>query len=275
MLLQRHNNEIPEARMSQNVVTTTVGAVATVRLDRPPVNAFDSALRVELGAAVRSLSEDEGVRAVVVTGGPSVFAAGADLKQLAAMEYEQISVWNRALQRVFNEIAALPLPVIAAVNGVALGGGMELALAADFRVLADDAVMALPEVQLGIVPGAGGMQRLRRLVGVSKAKEILMSGRRLDSSECSRLGIAEHVVPSEDVLVLAQDLAARFAAGPRFALQAIKESIDLGADSPLATGLAMDRNVLAGLFATGDRKIGIDSFFDHGLGKAQFGTTLE
>ncbi|WP_218830190.1 enoyl-CoA hydratase/isomerase family protein [Rhodococcus sp. 14-2470-1a] len=267
--------KLGEGAMPELVVSDTVDAVATVRIDRPPFNAFDTALRIELGEVVRAISDDEGVRAVVITGGATAFAAGADLKALSVMEYEQISVWNRALQRVFNDIAALPMPVIAAVNGVALGGGMELALAADFRVLADDAVLALPEVQLGIVPGAGGMQRLRRLVGVSKAKEILMSGRRLDAREALSIGVAEHVVAAADVVTHAQALASQFAAGPRFALQAIKESIDLGADSPLATGLAMDKNLLAGLFATDDRKVGINSFFDHGLGKARFGTTPE
>jgi enoyl-CoA hydratase/carnithine racemase len=261
--------------MPQLVHSETIDGVATVRLDRPPFNAFDTELRVELGDVVRSLADNATVRAVVLTGGPKAFAAGADLKQLAAMDYEQISVWNHALQRVFNDVAALPVPVIAAVNGVALGGGMELALAADFRVLAEDASLALPEVQLGIVPGAGGMQRLRRLVGIGKAKDILMSGRRLEAEEAHAIGLAGHVVPASAVLTHAQRLAAEYAAGPRFALQAIKEAVELGADSPLASGLAMDKNMLAGLFATRDRRVGIESFFAQGLGKARFGLAAE
>lgn len=245
--------------------------VATIVVDRPPLNALNNALRIELGSAIGSLVDDDGVRAVVVTGGPKAFAAGADLKELVSMGYEQISGWNRALQRVFTEVAALPVPVIAAVNGFALGGGMELALAADFRILGQGAIMALPEIQLGIVPGAGGIQRLRRLVGISTAKQLLMSGRRIAADEALSIGLAEYVVPDGEVLERAQQLAAELAAGPRFALQAIKESVDLGADSSLAASLAFDRSNLAGLFATDDRERGMESFFAEGLGKARFG----
>ncbi|MGW0007372.1 enoyl-CoA hydratase/isomerase family protein [Nocardia grenadensis] len=253
------------------VLVDITDTVATVRLNRPPLNAFDNELRIRLGEVVRRLTDDASVRAVVLTGNEKAFAVGADLAQLESMGYEQISGWNRALQRVFDEIARLPVPVVAAVNGYALGGGLELALAADFRIFGAAAHVALPEVELGIVPGAGGMQRLRRLIGTSKAKDLIMSGRRVAAAEAVSLGLGEQVVAVEDLVAEAGEFAARLARGPRFALQAIKEALDLGEDSSLAAGLAFDRNVLAGLFATSDRAIGMASFRADGPGRAVFG----
>ncbi|WP_280460725.1 enoyl-CoA hydratase/isomerase family protein [Nocardia carnea] len=257
--------------MSDAVLVDTKAGVTTVRLNRPPLNTFDDGLRQELSEAIRPLADDDSVGAVVLAGNDRAFAAGADLKQLVTMNYEQISVWNRALQRVFTEIAQLPMPVVAAVDGYALGGGLELALAADFRILGANAQLALPEVQLGILPGAGGVQRLRRLVGASRAKELLMSGRRVSAEEAVDIGLAERVVPGAELLSTAQEFAATLAGGPRFALRAIKEAVDLGEDSSLAAGLALDRNLLAGLFATADREIGMASFLEHGPGRATFG----
>lgn len=257
--------------MTELVTVRTRDGVATVRLDRPPLNTFDDALRRRLGEVIRAIADDDTVGAVVITGNDRAFAAGADLKQLVDMGYEQISGWNAALQRVFTEIDQLPMPVVAAVGGYALGGGLELALAADFRILGANAQLALPEVQLGIVPGTGGIQRLRRLVGASKAKDLLMTGRRVGAQEAVAIGLADRVVPAEELLDSAQEFAAQLASGPRFAIRAIKEAVDLGADSSLAAGLALDRNLLAGLFATEDRRVGMASFLTEGPGKAQFG----
>ncbi|MGW0246536.1 enoyl-CoA hydratase/isomerase family protein [Nocardia goodfellowii] len=261
--------------MNRLVTVDIRDSVATVRLDNPPVNAFDDRLRAQLGEAIRTLADNGSIGAVVIAGGPKAFAAGADLKQLANMDFETVVGWNRALQRVFTDIAQLPMPVVAAVNGYALGGGMELALAADFRILGDRATLALPEIQLGIVPGAGGMQRLRRLVGAGRAKELIMSGRRVRADEAVALGLAERVVAADDLANTAHDFAAQLARGPRFALNAVKQAIDLGADTSLEAGLALDRSFLAGLFATGDRVRGMTSFLENGPGHARFGDATD
>ncbi|MYW96270.1 enoyl-CoA hydratase/isomerase family protein [Amycolatopsis rubida] len=243
--------------------------VATVRLDAPPLNAFDTGMRRDLADAAGALAADPGVRAVVLYGGPRCFAAGADVKQLAEFGFEEIAGWNRALQQTFTRFAELPVPVVAAVTGYALGGGMELALAADFRIAAEDAVLGLPEVLLGIIPGSGGTQRLTRLVGRATAKELMMTGRRVPAREAADLGIVDRLAgdPYEAALSFAKELAA----GPRFAIQAIKEAVDQGADLPIAGGLALERSLIAGLFATADRDTGMASFLRHGPGKATFG----
>ncbi|MFE9924505.1 enoyl-CoA hydratase/isomerase family protein [Streptomyces sp. NPDC005774] len=248
----------------------TDGPVVTVRLDHPPLNAFDSEQRDALAACVRELADTSGVRAVVLHGGERLFAAGADIKALAAMGPDEVRGWNRALQRTFEEVARLPMPVIAAVTGYALGGGMELALAADYRVAADDAILGQPEVQLGIMPGSGGTQRLVRLIGPSRTKNLLMTGRRVGAEEALRLGLVDEVVPPEAVLDTALDYARRLAEGPPAALEAIKEAVDHGGDGGLSAGLALERSLFTGVFGTADAATGIRSFLEHGPGKARF-----
>ncbi|MFJ9088955.1 enoyl-CoA hydratase/isomerase family protein [Streptomyces sp. NPDC102384] len=234
------------------------------------MNAFDSTQRDELAACVRSLTEAPGVRAVVVYGGERLFAAGADVKALAAMDPGQVRGWNRALQRTFDDVARLPFPVIAAVTGYALGGGMELALAADYRIVAEDAVFGQPEVQLGIMPGSGGTQRLTRLVGPARAKHLLMTGRRVKGPEALRLGLADEIVPAADVYPRACAYARELAEGPAAALEAIKEAVDNAADTSLAAGLALERSLFTGVFGTRDATHGIRSFIEHGPGRARF-----
>ncbi|WP_078973485.1 enoyl-CoA hydratase/isomerase family protein [Streptomyces sp. MMG1533] len=249
----------------------TDGPVVTVRIDHPPMNAFDSAQRAELAACVRDLADARDVRAVVLYGGERLFAAGADIKALAAMGPEEVRGWNRALQRTFEEVARLPMPVVAAVTGYALGGGMELALAADHRIAADDAVLGQPEVQLGIMPGSGGTQRLVRLIGPSRAKNLLMTGRRVGAEEALRLGLVDEVVPAGTVHESALRYARRLAEGPAAALEAIKEAVDHGADIGTDAGLALERALFTGVFGTRDAATGIRSFIDEGPGKARFG----
>ncbi|MFK4105176.1 enoyl-CoA hydratase/isomerase family protein [Streptomyces sp. NPDC019531] len=248
----------------------TDGPVVTVRLDNPPMNAFDDHQREELAARARELADARGVRAVVLYGGERLFAAGADIKALSAMGPEEVRGWNRALQRTFDEIARLPMPVVAAVTGYALGGGMELALAADYRVAAADAVLAQPEVQLGIMPGSGGTQRLVRLIGPSRAKNLLMTGRRVSAEEALRLGLVDEVVPADAVLDTALGYARQLAEGPPAALEAIKEAVDHGADASLSAGLALERSLFTAVFGTEDATHGIRSFLEHGPGKAHF-----
>ncbi|MFD9396759.1 enoyl-CoA hydratase/isomerase family protein [Streptomyces sp. NPDC060000] len=248
----------------------TDGPVVTVRLDHPPMNAFDTAQRGELAAAVRELADSRAVRAVVLYGGERLFAAGADVGALAAMGPEEVRGWNRALQRTFDEVARLPVPVVAAITGYALGGGLELALAADYRVAADDAVLGQPEVQLGIMPGSGGTQRLTRLIGPSRAKNLLMTGRRVGAEEALRLGLVDEIVPRGEVYGTALRYARRLAEGPAAALEAIKEAVDHGADAGLAAGLALERSLFTGVFGTADAATGIRSFLEHGPGRASF-----
>ncbi|MEV6479566.1 enoyl-CoA hydratase-related protein [Streptomyces sp. NPDC051576] len=242
----------------------TDGPVVTVRLDHPPMNAFDSLQREELSARVRELADASAVRAVVLYGGERLFAAGADIKALAAMGPEEIRGWNRALQRTFEEVAHLPMPVIAAVTGYALGGGMELALAADYRVAAEDAVLGQPEVQLGIMPGSGGTQRLARLIGPSRAKNLLMTGRRVKAEEALRLGLVDEVVPKGAALKAALAYARQLSEGPPAALEAIKEAVDHGTDAGMSAGLALERALFTGVFGTQDATDGLDSFLNRG-----------
>ncbi|WP_460073207.1 enoyl-CoA hydratase/isomerase family protein [Streptomyces sp. YKOK-I1] len=234
------------------------------------MNAFDTAQREELAAHVRALADSRDARAVVLYGGERLFAAGADVKALALMDPEEVRGWNRALQRTFDEVARLPVPVVAAITGYALGGGLELALAADYRVAADDALLGQPEVQLGIIPGSGGTQRLTRLIGPSRAKNLLMTGRRVAAEEALRLGLVDEVVPAAEVYGTALHYARRLAQGPAAALEAVKEAVDHGADSGLSAGLALERSLFTSVFGTADAATGIQSFLEHGPGKAHF-----
>ncbi len=245
------------------------GPVAVVRMDRPPVNAFDRSAAQEILRWTADATADDDLRAVVWHGGRH-FAAGADIAHLRAMGFEEISGWNALLQASFTSVAALPVPVVAAVTGYALGGGLELALCADYRVAAAGAKVGLPEVQLGIVPGSGGTQRLTRLVGRSRAKELILSGRTVGVEEAFGLGIVDEVVEDADrALARATELAEAFARGPRHAVRAIKQLVD-AAEPPLEPGLALERATIAGLFATEDKRRGMESFLRDGPGHAEF-----
>lgn len=259
--------------MNERIRVERQGAVSVVLLAHPPLNTFDSAMRQEMAAVARELADDEGVHAVVLHGGQRCFAAGADIRELAAMDFQRVLGWNRAMQRTLTSFAELPMPVVAALNGYALGGGMELALCADYRIASETAVLGQPEVLLGIIPGSGGTQRLTRLIGPSRAKELLMTGRRVGADEALALGLVDRVLAPDEVYPAALEYAHQLAAGPRFAVQAIKEAVDHGADASLAGGLALERSLIAGLFATEDRETGMTSFLREGPGKARFGAS--
>ncbi len=245
--------------------------IGTLRLDRPPMNALNAQVQEEIRAAANEAADRPDVRAVVVYGGEKVFAAGADIKEMAAMSYTDMVDRSVALQSSITAIARIPKPVIAAINGYALGGGCELALAADLRVAADDARLGQPEIQLGLIPGAGGTQRLPRLVGPARAKDIVFTGRMVGAEEALAIGLVDRVVPSADVYRTALELAARLATGPAYALRAAKEAIDRGLEVDLDTGLELERVQFAALFATEDRTTGMTSFLENGPGKARFG----
>jgi enoyl-CoA hydratase/carnithine racemase len=189
---------------------------------------------------------------------------------MAALSYTDMVLRSGALQDSFTAIARIPKPVIAAVTGFALGGGCELALCADLRVAATDARFGQPEIKLGLIPGAGGTQRLSRLVGPARAKDLIFTGRMVDAEEALRIGLVNRVVAPEDVYPTALSWAAELAAGPAFALRAAKEAIDRGLETDLVTGLEIERAQFAALFATPDRSTGMQSFIDHGPGKAVF-----
>lgn len=244
--------------------------VGTIQLARPPVNALSAQVSREIGESVAEAAGDERVRAVVVWGGKKVFAAGADVKEMAGMDESSIGVYIESFQGVFTQLAQLPKVTIAAINGYALGGGCELALACDFRVCADDSRLGQPEILLGVIPGAGGTQRLPRLVGVARAKELVFSGRMVSADEALRIGLADRVVPSEEVIGAAQELAQRYAAGPPLALSAAKKAIDVGLQGDLDAGLLLERQLFSALFASEDQKAGMQSFIEQGPGKATF-----
>jgi len=244
--------------------------VATIRLDRPPLNALNATLRAQLAAAAVEVSERDDVGAVVVYGGPKAFAAGADIGELAEASYQDMVAGVAALQATLGATATIPKPTIAAVTGVALGGGLEIALACDFRIVADTARLGVPEIQLGVIPGGGGTQRLARLIGPARAKDLLYSGRHVRADEALAIGLADEVVGADGVYDAALERARRYAGGPALALRAAKESVDQGLGVPLETGLAVERQAFAPLFATEDRRIGMRSFLENGPGKAEF-----
>ena len=256
--------------MTAFVTLEVEDAVGTIRLARPPMNALDSVMQDQLKLVAEEAAGRSDVRAVVLWGGEKVFAAGADIKEMQRMSYTDMVERGGALQDSFNAVARIPKPVVAAVTGYALGGGCELALCADIRIAADNAKFGQPEILLGLIPGAGGTQRLSRLVGPSRAKELIFTGRQVRADEALRIGLADQVVPAEEVYPTARAWAARLAAGPAYALRAAKEAVDRGLETDLDTGLAIERQLFAGMFATEDREIGMRSFVEEGPGKAKF-----
>ncbi|AZM75460.1 enoyl-CoA hydratase-related protein [Streptomyces sp. G3] len=244
--------------------------VGTLRLDRPPMNALDVATQDRLKELAEEVTRREDVRAVVIHGGERVFAAGADIKEMQVMDHAAMIARSRALQDSFTAVARIPKPVVAAVTGYALGGGCELALCADFRIAGENAKLGQPEILLGLIPGAGGTQRLSRLIGPSKAKDLIFTGRQVRADEALALGLVDRVVPAAEVYEQAHAWAARLAKGPAIALRAAKEAIDTGLETDIETGLAVERNWFAGLFATEDRERGMRSFVEEGPGKAKF-----
>jgi enoyl-CoA hydratase/carnithine racemase len=256
--------------MGEYVRVERAGAVATIRLDRPPMNALNAQVQNEIATAAREVREDEGIRSVVVYGGEKVFAAGADIKEMAGLGYGEMAERARRLQAAFNDVAAIPKPVIAAITGYALGGGLEFALTADFRVVGESAKLGQPEIQLGLIPGAGGTQRLPRLIGPARAKDLVYSGRFVGAPEALAIGLADRIAPDASVYETACELAERYANGPALALRAAKQAIDAGLGVDLADGLEIERLHFAGLFATEDAQSGMRSFVENGPGKATF-----
>lgn len=242
--------------------------VVRVQLNRPPMNPLSQALLGELRDVARSLVGDASVKAVVVAGSEKAFSAGADIDEFGDQETaRRIAVGFR---EAFDALAAIPRPVIAAIRGYALGGGLELAMACDLRVAADTARVGQPEILLGIIPGAGGTQRLARLVGPARAKELVWSGRQVRSDEALAIGLVDKVVPADEVLHAAHHWAAELGKGAVVAMGLAKRAVDGGLGRPLEQGLDLEADAFVEVFGTRDARIGVEAFREHGPGKARF-----
>jgi enoyl-CoA hydratase/carnithine racemase len=248
-------------RVGDFVGGARAGPAATIRLDRPPANALSEAVSLALWDAVREV-DDEAVRAVVVWGGERIFAAGADVKAMVEFGPREVEPSVGALEGALRHLEALPMPVVAAINGYALGGGCELALACDFRLAASDARIGLPEIRLGIIPGAGGTQRLPRLVGIARARDLIFSGRHVDAEEALDMGLVDGVAAPERVYEEAMARARAFADGPSMAYRAAKIALLAAADRDARAGLEVEREVFRELFATQDQEEGMRAFLE-------------
>ncbi len=244
------------------------GGVVVVRLSNGSMNPLSNALLDQLGDVAERIGADPDVHAVVVLGSEKALAAGADIKEFG--DQAAARRIGKAFRRAFDGLAAIPRPVIAGIRGFALGGGMELALACDLRVAADTARMGQPEILLGIIPGAGGTQRLPRLVGPARAKEMIWSGRQVKADEALAIGLVDRVVPADEVEAAAVAWASELAAGPVVAIGLAKAAIDDGLDGSLTRGLDTELGAFVEVFGTEDAATGVASFLEHGPGKATF-----
>jgi enoyl-CoA hydratase/carnithine racemase len=236
--------------------------IVTWTLDRPEaLNALNRPLLAALLAEAERARTDGTIRCAIVTGaGDKAFSAGADLKERRGMTLDETRAFVRLISRTFDAVARLPFPTVAAVNGVAFGGGLELALACDLRLVADTARLGLTEVSVGIMPGAGGTQRLPRIVGAARAKELILAGRRIDAAEALSIGLANRVVPRPALLDAACELARQIAANAPLAVRQAKHAIDVGLDSELAAGLETEQQAYEPLLGTRDRLEGLQAF---------------
>jgi enoyl-CoA hydratase len=236
--------------------------VGVIRLDRPPANAIDLELGQELHATITEASARDDVGAIVVWGGPRIFAAGADIKAMATWGPEEVRPSVDALGAACDLLEAIDTVSIAAINGFALGGGCELALACDLRYMAEDAALGQPEIQIGVIPGAGGTQRLVRIVGPGRTRELVYFGRRVPGEEALRLGLAERVLAPGEVFGSAVEDARRLARGPRKALAAAKAAISTAVTTPGPAGIRAEREAFLALFGTPDQREGMAAFLE-------------
>lgn len=247
--------------MDEVIVERPEAGIAVVRLNRPEArNALSQAVRQQLAAHFAALSVDDALRVIILTGGDKVFAAGADIRAMAESTPIDILLLNN--QRMWQTIASCPKPVIAAVNGFALGGGCELAMHADIIIAGEGAQFGQPEVKVGIIPGAGGTQRLARAVGKFKAFRLLLTGQAIPAAEASAMGLVSEVVPDAEVMNRALALAREIAALPPLAVAQIKEVLLAGQDASLETALMLERKAFQLLFASDDKREGMQAFLE-------------
>lgn len=237
--------------------------VAVVTINRPPVNPLNTKVFQELNTIFGELEANDEVRAIILTGsGEKAFVAGADINEMANLGLVGINKMNKISRTVFSKVENLTKPVIAAINGLALGGGLELALACDLRISSSKAKFAFPEVGLGIIPGGGGTQRLQKMVGQGVAKELLYFGEMFDAYRALELNMVNKVVPLEDLLDTAQEWALKLAQKPPVALQMLKLAINTGGNTDLESGLIIESACFANAFSTEDRKEGLQAFIE-------------
>jgi len=237
--------------------------IGTIRLDRPRMNALNAQVQDELREIADAAAADSEIRAVVMYGGETVFAAGADIKEMLDMSYSDMSARAGLLTRGLGALAGVPKPVVAAIAGYALGGGLEIALACDWRVVSADAKLGQPEMNLGVIPGGGGTQRLARLIGPARAKDLVMSGRMVGAEEALAIGLADRIVPAgESVYDVAVAMVRPYVSGPAQALRAAKLAIDGGLELDLERALHWESQLFASLFATDDRREGMTAFIE-------------
>lgn len=248
--------------MAEFVTLEVDAGVGVIRLDRPPANAFDLQMGLDLQDAVREAGRRDDVGAVVVWGGPRIFAAGADIKQMAEWGPDEVRPQVEALGEACDLLEALPKVSIAALTGYALGGGLEVALACDLRYLGDDAKVGQPEIRIGVIPGAGGTQRLVPLVGAGRTRELVYTGRRVDADEALAIGLAEKVLPADVVFDAAVEDARALAEGPREALAAAKAAIRAAVLTPGPVGIREERERFLALFGTHDQREGMRAFVE-------------
>ena len=237
------------------------GGVATIRIDRPPANALARAVSSELSEAAATVTGDEAVRAVVIWGGERIFAAGADIKAMVDYGPDEVAEDVGALEQACRDLEAIPKVTIAAIEGFALGGGLEVALACDLRVAAQNAKLGLPEIRLGIIPGSGGTQRLPRLIGLARARQMVFSGDPVSADRALESGLVDAVSPAGEAYAHASRWAESYAAGPSLAFAAAKRAL-AAADRPLEEGLRVEREAFVALFATRDQEEGMRAFLD-------------
>jgi len=236
--------------------------IVWITLNRPHrLNAFNDVLVEELSEALDTVEKDSSVRCVIITGeGDRAFSAGADITAFPKATPVKAEELSRGGQKVFSKIEEMSKPVIAAINGYALGGGLELALACDFRIASEHAELGSPEINLGIIPGWGGTQRLVRIVGLRNAKRLVMLGERIKADEALKMGLVDKVVPFEKLREEAKALARRLAEGPPIAMKYAKHALNFGSQVPLDVGLRLEATLMALLFSTQDVKRGIEAF---------------
>jgi enoyl-CoA hydratase len=253
--------------VSEAVVTERIGKVAVVHLDHSRANILSLGVLAELHAALAALAGDL-PGALVLTGTDRVFSGGADVKELGGAE--RAAEVAKAFARAVSAVAALPRVTVAAIAGAALGGGLELALACDFRVAASSVRLGLPEILLGIIPGGGGTQRLARLIGPARAKDLVLTGRQVGAEEALKIGLVDRLVSGERLLEEALELASALASGAVVAQGFAKRAIDEGLDLPLEEGLALERQLFVEVSGTKDAGIGVRAFLERGPGTAEF-----
>jgi enoyl-CoA hydratase len=237
------------------------GAVAVITIDNPPVNALHPDVAAAIGEQVRVVGEDREVRAVILTGAGKHFMAGGDIDFFKSLDRRVAERYVLGVQRMQDDLATLPQPVIAALNGTTLGGGCELAMACDIRLAEEQVMLGQPEVSLGLIPGAGGTQALPRLIPLGRAKRLLFTGERISAQEALAIGLVDEVVPSGTVLERALALAEKIAANAPLAVTAAKRAVTLGMQMSLLDANRVEATLFASLAETDDLKEGIDAFF--------------